>query len=343
LSEFRIAIADARPVRARRLAALIRSLPGFALIGSCSTLMAAYSLIEAEVPDAVLTSEALQSQAEHEMYYEMMRLLGVRALSLESVVPERTDDQATTAALLALREATKQRDLASRRTCIGGNGAVERGAVGPVSTALASVIVIGASTGGVEALHRVLSHFPADCPATLIVQHIRGAFSGAFAGRLNRACAAEVLEAAPGLPLARGRVLVAPGAEAHLVIGGPPPLVCRLVASEPMTGHRPSVDMLFGSAVPLGNRAIGVLLTGMGQDGARGLLALRKAGAHTIAQDRATSTVYGMPKVAAEIGAATEVLPLDAIATAAIRAADRAASSRRASSFVTGTAPEDRA
>ena len=340
MAEFRIVIADARPVRVQRLAALIPTLPGFSLVGTCSTLMHAYSLTEAEVPNTVLTSQSMQRQAEYGMFAEMMRLLGIRDLALESVLPDGLDDVEAAAALLELRDAMPGSGPAPRLTAVEPRAPARKPPLAASPAQLGSVIVIGASTGGVEALHRILSRFPADCPATLIVQHIRGAFSGAFAERLNRQCAAEVLEAAPGLPLARGRVLVAPGADAHLVIEGPPPLACRLVASEPVTGHRPSVDMLFRSAIPLGERAVGVLLTGMGQDGARGLLALRRAGAHTIAQDRESSTVYGMPRVAAELDAASEILPLESIAEAAIRAAERVAASRRDAAHATPVAPE---
>jgi two-component system chemotaxis response regulator CheB len=184
------------------------------------------------------------------------------------------------------------------------------------------IVVIGASTGGVEALHRLLSEFPADCPPTLVVQHIRGDFTPAFADRLNRACKEHVLEAVDGRPLARGEILIAPGASRHLQLAHAAP-VCRLVEAPPLTGHRPSVDALFRSAAGRGQQIAAALLTGMGQDGARGLLAIREAGGHTVAQDRDTSTVYGMPRVAAEIGAAVDILPLDRIAGALLRAAAR--------------------
>jgi two-component system chemotaxis response regulator CheB len=192
------------------------------------------------------------------------------------------------------------------------------------------VILIGASTGGVEALHRILADFPPDCPPTLVVQHIRGAFSAAFAERLNRVCRAEVAEAAPDRLLAPGLILVAPGDRAHLELRGPAPLRCQLTEAPPLTGHRPSVDALFRSAAPLGHRAVGVLLTGMGQDGARGLKQIREAGGHTIAQDRETSVIYGMPRIAADLGAAVEVLGLDRIAGAILAAAGHAPAAGKA-------------
>ena len=194
---------------------------------------------------------------------------------------------------------------------------------------IGALILIGASTGGVEALHRLLVDFPADGPPVMLVQHIRGAFSGAFAERLNRNVPARVCEAEDGMVLARGQILVAPGDACHLTVEGPPPLRCRLVADPPEGGHRPAVDRLFRSALPVARRSVAVLLTGMGRDGADGLLALRRAGAHTIAQDRDSSTVWGMPRVAAELDAAAEILPLNRIAAAVHEAAARAAAAPR--------------
>ncbi len=176
------------------------------------------------------------------------------------------------------------------------------------------VVAIGSSTGGVEALLTVLSVFPVDCPPTVITQHMPGTFTRSFAERLNRSCAAQVAEAHEGAPLEIGRVWLAPGGESHLQIVGNAQKRCRLVVDEPVNGHRPSVDVLFESvAKSAGNAALGVILTGMGRDGARGLLAMRNAGASTIGQNEATSVVYGMPKVAHEIGAVERQLPLERI------------------------------
>lgn len=185
------------------------------------------------------------------------------------------------------------------------------------------VIVIGASTGGVEALHSVLAGFPADCPPTLIVQHINGCFAGAIAQSFDRAVRPRVMLAESDMPLERGTVLLAPGNERHLQVAaaGSRGLRCVLREGEPVSGHRPSVDRLFASLAATlggakGNRALGVLLTGMGQDGAQGMAQLASIGARTIAQDQASCVVFGMPRAAIELGAAGEVLPLDRIAPA---------------------------
>ena len=183
------------------------------------------------------------------------------------------------------------------------------------------VVAVGASTGGTEALRIFLEAMPPDCPPTAIVQHMPENFTRAFAGRLNSLCAAEVKEAEDGDSMVRGRVLIAPGNK-HLLIrrsgaryfvevrSGP--LVCR---------HRPSVDVLFRSASQnAGKNAVGVIMTGMGDDGARGLLEMKTAGAFTIAQDEATCVVFGMPQEAIRMNAIEVVVPLGSIASRVLEA-----------------------
>ena len=176
------------------------------------------------------------------------------------------------------------------------------------------IVAIGASTGGVEALIKVLSRFPANCPPTVITQHLPATFTRSFADRLDRLCAPKVAEAEDGEALAFGRVYLAPGGSRHLEVGGQSAPRCRLVEAAPVNGHCPSVDVLFRSvAATAGKNAVGAILTGMGRDGAQGLLAMRQAGAVTFGQDERSSVVYGMPRVAKEIGAVATQLPLDAI------------------------------
>jgi two-component system, chemotaxis family, protein-glutamate methylesterase/glutaminase len=183
------------------------------------------------------------------------------------------------------------------------------------------VIAIGSSTGGVEALLEVLSHFPANCPPTVITQHMPAGFTASFAARLNRMCAPTISEATDGAKLRPGHVYLAPGGAAHLEITGRANPRCSLVCDELTSGHRPSVDRLFSSiAESIGPKAVGVILTGMGRDGAAGLKAMREAGATTIGQNEATAIVYGMPRVAFEIGAVAKQLPLAKIGSEIIRA-----------------------
>jgi two-component system chemotaxis response regulator CheB len=156
----------------------------------------------------------------------------------------------------------------------------------------------------VEALIEVLSHFPKNCPPTVITQHMPPHFTTSFAERLDRLCQPRVTEARDGVALAAGQIYLAPGGESHLEVTGVGALRCRLLKTDQVNGHRPSVDVLFNSVADHArDRAIGVILTGMGRDGASGLLAMRKAGASTIGQDEASSVVFGMPRVAWEIGA----------------------------------------
>jgi two-component system chemotaxis response regulator CheB len=179
------------------------------------------------------------------------------------------------------------------------------------------VIALGASTGGVEALLAVVSCFPANCPPTVITQHMPANFTASFAERLNRSSAATVSEAKDGAPLIPGHVYLAPGGGQHLEIAGHGQMRCRLRDADLVNGHRPSVDVLFQSVAQLAKgRAVGVILTGMGRDGASGLLAMRQAGADTVGQDEASCIVYGMPKAAFEIGGVERQLPLEKIGPA---------------------------
>lgn len=183
-----------------------------------------------------------------------------------------------------------------------------------------SLIAIGASTGGVEALIQVLSGFPANCPPTVIVQHMPATFTTSFAARLDRLSKPTVAEARHGQPLLPGHVYLAPGGTHHLEVGGVDGQYrARLVPDDPTSGHRPSVDRLFHSVAKMvGPKAVGAILTGMGRDGAEGMLAMRDKGCFTIGQDRDSCVVYGMPGVAQEIGAVTKQLTLTRIAPALI-------------------------
>ncbi|MGM4979886.1 MULTISPECIES: protein-glutamate O-methylesterase CheB [Rhizobium] len=176
------------------------------------------------------------------------------------------------------------------------------------------IVAIGSSTGGVEALINVLQKFPANCPPTVITQHMPPSFTRSFAERLNRLCAPVVEEATDGARLEIGKIYLAPGGERHLRVANASAPHCRLADGGPVNGHRPSVDVLFDSVAELaGRNAVGVILTGMGRDGASGLLKMRHAGARTIGQNEKTCVVYGMPRVAYELGAVEQQFPLNAI------------------------------
>lgn len=183
-----------------------------------------------------------------------------------------------------------------------------------------ALIAIGSSTGGVEALQTLLSSFPADCPPTVIVQHVNPRFAPAIARTLDLASPARVQLAEPDLPLCRGNVYLAPGGDRHLSIAGSGSFFARLRTGNPVSGHLPSVDVLFESvAQAAGERATGIILTGMGSDGAQGLLAMARSGALTVAQDEASCVVFGMPRAAIALGAAGIVAPLGRIAHHALK------------------------
>ncbi|WP_447554896.1 protein-glutamate methylesterase/protein-glutamine glutaminase [Vreelandella sp. EE22] len=176
------------------------------------------------------------------------------------------------------------------------------------------LIIIGASTGGTEAIRAVLEPLPANSPAILITQHMPGGFTRSFAERLNRLCRITVKEAAEGERVLPGHAYIAPGGQHLELARSGANYVVRLHEGEPVNRHRPSVDVLFHSASRhAGKNAIGVILTGMGKDGAVGLLEMRQAGAPTIAQNEQTCVVFGMPREAIALGGAGETLALDDI------------------------------
>jgi two-component system chemotaxis response regulator CheB len=189
-----------------------------------------------------------------------------------------------------------------------------------------SIIAIGASTGGTEAILEVITAFPADVPGVVIVQHMPPGFTSMYAERANRACTITVREAKHGDKVERGLALLAPGGDRQMRVEPSPGggYYVSLKEGPKVSGHCPSVDVLFESvAAAAKQNAVGVLLTGMGADGANNLRRMRLAGAHTIGQDEASCVVYGMPKVAFDIGGVTEQLPLQAIGRAVLQRVSR--------------------
>jgi two-component system chemotaxis response regulator CheB len=253
----------------------------------------------------------------------------LRALELgavDFVTKPRIDVKTGTVALAdeivaKIKAAAQARPRPSRRVATSN---VSAPSSAPVFRATHKLIAVGASTGGTEALRELLGAMPADAPGLVIVQHMPESFTRSFANRLDALCQIRVSEARDGDRVLPGHALIAPGNRHTAVVRSGASYSVRVSDGDPVNRHRPSVDVLFNScASQLGTNAVGVLLTGMGSDGARGLLAMRRAGAATIAQDEATSVVFGMPREAIQLGAATEVLPLDRIARAALQLAMR--------------------
>ncbi len=229
-------------------------------------------------------------------------------------------------ALPALAKELQAKVKAAARTRIATRAAVAPAQVKRVPRSVrpnGKIVAIGASTGGVEALKVVLTSLPKDCPPIVITQHMPPRFTAAFAQRLDRECAMAIKEAADGDVLEQGHVYIAPGSHHLQVIKTPTGYRCALDDGAPVTGHRPSVDVLFRSmARAVGRSAVGVILTGMGKDGADGLLELRKAGGLTIGQDEASSLIYGMPHVAFERGGVMRQCSLTQMADAILDACE---------------------
>jgi two-component system chemotaxis response regulator CheB len=176
------------------------------------------------------------------------------------------------------------------------------------------VVAVGASTGGPDALLQLLEVLPTDAPATVIVQHMPEVFTGALARRLDAHCEIEVREASDGDEVVPGRALIAPGDRHMMLVRSGARYTVSVMEGPRVNRHRPSVDVLFHSVARAAGRvAIGVLLTGMGEDGAAGLLEMKRAGAFTLAQDEETCAVFGMPMQAIERGAVDEIVPIDQV------------------------------
>ncbi len=296
------------PAAGGATAAAIGADPAIEVVARCADVAEGVDMIAALVPDVVVLYASAASG-------EGQALLEAAVASHATPLLVAAAHDGPMESYSALRERVKQalkgrRPTAARPTppqpraaCHGGQGV--------------NLIAIGASTGGVEALVQVLSRFPANTPPTVVVQHMPPLFTASFAARLDALCAPKVREAWDGAPLDAGCVYIAPGGPAHLEVQWSPARRVRLTPTEPVNRHRPSVDVAFASIVRAGVRGVvAALLTGMGRDGAEGLRAIRAAGGRTIAQDRETSTVYGMPRAALEIGAVDHATPLGAIADA---------------------------
>jgi len=186
------------------------------------------------------------------------------------------------------------------------------------------IVFVGASTGGVEALKALLMGLPEDCPPTLITQHMPPRFTTGFAERLNRECPMTVSEAADGDVLEAGHVYIAPGSHHLEIVRAGTGHICRLSDGPPVSGHRPSVDVLLRSAARVcAKSAVAAILTGMGKDGAEGLLELRRAGGVTLGQDEESSLIYGMPRAAFERGAVMHQHSLSRMADAILDACEQ--------------------
>jgi two-component system chemotaxis response regulator CheB len=326
---------DSATVR-RLLSAVLSRDPEIEVVGCAPEASVAREMIKKLNPDVVTLDVEMPNMNGLDFLERIMRLrpmpvvmistltargaaTTIEALELGAVdfFPKPTENVSTILNEKANELADKIKTAARARLRANGSRVRDFAAACDVSSYVPSdkIIAIGASTGGVEALINILSVFPENCCPTVVTQHMPAGFTRSFAARLDRLCRPIIAEANDGAPLEIGHVYVAPGSDTHLTVSGRGKAVhCQLVRSDLVNGHRPSVDMLFRSvAETRGKASAGILLTGMGRDGAQGLKAMRDAGAPTIGQDESTSTVYGMPRVAFEIGAVEKQLPLESI------------------------------
>ncbi|SMH54372.1 protein-glutamate methylesterase/protein-glutamine glutaminase [Azospirillum agricola] len=338
----RVVIVDDSALMREMLRDLLNQEPGIEVVGVARDPFEAREVIKASNPD-VLTLDVEMPRMDGLSFLEKIMTLrpmpvimissltregsdaAIRAMELGAVdclaKPGGSDGQGferTVQELVGKIRVAATARLSMRRPHATATLATPRraGAVG-------RLIAIGASTGGVERIRDVLAVMPADCPPIVITQHMGPSYVPSFAARLDRNSAPSVQLAEHGMRPAQGLVLIAPG-DRHLAIardsGG---LVCHLQDSPLVSGHRPSVDVLFGSvAKAAGPNAVGVILSGMGRDGAIGMKAMRDAGAHTIGEQESSCVVYGMPRAAFETGGVAVELPLHQIPAEMLRAFD---------------------
>jgi two-component system chemotaxis response regulator CheB len=338
----RVLVVDDSALMRAMLTEIINGAPDLEVVGSAPDPIAAREMIKALNPDVLTLDVEMPKMDGLEFLDRVMRLRPMPVVMISSMTERGSEVTLKALELGAVDFVPKPRaenitllqsyadDICDKiRTAVTARvkSVTPRVAVPPQPTVRPpagsafsartlneKVIAIGASTGGTEAIKDVLSALPAEMPPILLTQHMPETFTPSFARRLDTLCALRVIEAQGGERLTPGTAYLAPG-HSHMVIRrGAGGYVIELNQDEPVNRHRPSVDVMFNSVAELvrGN-ALGIILTGMGKDGALGLLAMRNAGAYTIGQDQASCVVYGMPREAAQVGAVCEVAPLDAI------------------------------
>ena len=329
MSRVRVLVVDDSATMRSLIAAVLRRDPEIEVVGTAEDPLDARAKIKALNPDVLTLDVEMPNMNGLEFLEKIMRLRPMPVVMVSTLTQAGTDVTLAALEIGAVDAVAKPavgipaseafHDLADKVK------SAARARVRPLEPRAVQaqqdgyhadpnhILAIGSSTGGVEALLTIISAFPADCPATVITQHMPATFTRSFAARLDKSTAATVREAENGAVLKPGHIYVAPGGAYHLTVTAGR---CRLVEADPVNGHRPSVDVLFESVARTGRPMTGAILTGMGRDGARGLLTMRQAGARTFGQDEASCVVYGMPKAAFDLGAVERQLPLGRLAPA---------------------------
>ena len=356
MKKYRVLIVDDSAVVRQTLTSILETDPQVEVMGSASDPFFAAKKIQSEVPDVITLDIEMprmdgltflkKIMSQHPIPVVVISSLtaegtetGMKALEFGAVEiitkPQMNTKQFIEESRIRICDAVKAAALSKIKrkayTELAVQPKLSADAVIPVSktpTAMLktteTVVAVGASTGGTDALQTFLQGMPLDCPGIVIVQHMPEFFTRSFANRLNDICQITVKEAENGDTVIRGRALIAPGNH-HMLLKRSGARYYVEVKEGPLVNrHRPSVDVLFRSTARYaGKNAIGVIMTGMGDDGAKGLFEMKEAGASTIAQDEKTCVVFGMPNEAIKLGAADKVLPLDQIAANVIKFANQ--------------------
>ena len=292
----RVLVVDDSNVMRQLISAALSADPDLEVVGEAGDPLQAREAIKALNPDVITLDVEMPNMNGIDFLERIMRLRPMPVVMISTLTARGTEATLAALELGAVdciekprgSDAQGFRDIAEK-VKMAAKARVRQGArrSQPVPTddftPNDKIVCIGSSTGGVEALLTMVERLPANCAPTVITQHMPASFTKSFAERLNRACAAQVSEARDGDPLIPGRVYVAPGADFHLEVEGTKHLRCKVIQGDPVSGHCPSVDVLFNSVARTAkDRAVGVILTGMGRDGAKGLLAIRQAGGRTL-------------------------------------------------------------
>lgn len=316
---------------------IVNSQPDMEVVGVAPDPLVARELIKRTNPDVLTLDVEMPKMDGLDFLEKLMRLRPMPVLMVSSLTERGSEITMRALELGAIDFVTKPKlsiqtgmreyaELISDKIRAASRArirprSVQQGPQAPVLPALRSpltssekLIIIGASTGGTEAIREFLMQMPSDCPGILIAQHMPEGFTSSFARRLDSLCRISVSEAVGGERVLPGHAYIAPGHSHLLLVRSGANYVTRIEQTPPVNRHRPSVDVLFRSAAEAaGKNAVGVILTGMGKDGAAGMLEMRAAGAHNFAQDEASCVVFGMPREAIALGAAHEVAPLTAL------------------------------
>ncbi|MFH1987486.1 MAG: chemotaxis response regulator protein-glutamate methylesterase [Pseudomonadota bacterium] len=342
--KIRVLIVDDSALMRGLLSKLISMAPDMEVVGAAPDAQTAREMIKALNPDVMTLDVHMPKMGGLEFLERLMRLRPMPVVMVSSFTESGSETTLKALELGAIDFIGKPRADSGRsmenyaeelvEKIRAAKGARLRGSMSssaaspslatPTRLGLAAsgkIIFVGASTGGTEAIKEFLLGIPADCPPILIVQHMPESFTASFARRLDTLCAPRVIEAQGNEKIESGTVYIAPGHSHLLIRRGNSGFLTELAPTPPVNRHRPSVDVLFDSAAALvGRKAVGVILTGMGKDGAQGLLRLRQAGARTFGQDEASCVVYGMPREAFLIGAVEEQCSLEDMARRVIAA-----------------------